>query len=861
MVSLTIGYVSGIIAAAVFVVQFLFPNMLIIVLVGWLKNEHSLVTWSVVERNLLSSNWPLFLGADSAAGTGVERRIRLLTWLKPLAMGVVAVAAVVTPLGLYDDIAPSKEPQPVPFVYMADAGPMGYGTPPRSDLGFTRICGATLPVQCPGTTVAITYSGNDTYMEANITNDDYDMRIPRELAELYQSGLAQQPQSVSSFFDIQSRQYSFQTQQGALGTPGATSGGDKYIVDAFRYLMNMVLNDAIEPIEGLVVDTVTGGVGFRNHTVPAPGGATLGAEWTEDLLWIEPETACVDTNVSVEFSITSNGLYSNELANISLVDNGGFANLVPKYPHVNVTNSQVDPDLQGRAYKAAWMVNAYTMMVMNLTRPNPNAFGYLNSKVGNKYPVTSDQTMGVRLNGIYITSSWFSLLDPDAYLSNYTLADVPAANYSNPWGITAYNYSDIALICSGAGAKDLANLTNIHVACGLVFGAARRLDGSKSLVLEPDTWWTQPVYSCASAMKASIKQVHFRYNATELTGDTLKALTVTNVTDKMYPDQKSMPLWGVESPALELADVPQLWGLILPEREDSVNLSTIRSPRLYLPGFAGVLTGTSPGQENLPAADGLTDVLAGVYQGSSSTGDMADYTGTANMAMYARWRDLSSSATTMKKIPNFIWTDLAANMLIGTRSWISGSDLPGNLQKRDGVGNNNNTATEEHQATVPVTLYERRIRYHWTFAIPAFMALALFLLVLSATVIAMLSRRGVPEKVRHYLHHLSSGRLLGILQYPDERGSLAPTKEWIARVGTKPGDLNKCARDSDVDLAASPSNYQHHGMIMPEKQDSVADTSEVRPDGKEETDDHGSRGGYMRVPNNAGESCDDRREM
>ncbi|KAJ4539556.1 hypothetical protein HRR80_007249 [Exophiala dermatitidis] len=776
-------------------------------------------------------------------------------------MGVVAVAAVVTPLGLYDDIAPSKEPQPVPFVYMADAGPMGYGTPPRSDLGFTRICGATLPVQCPGTTVAITYSGNDTYMEANITNDDYDMRIPRELAELYQSGLAQQPQSVSSFFDIQSRQYSFQTQQGALGTPGATSGGDKYIVDAFRYLMNMVLNDAIEPIEGLVVDTVTGGVGFRNHTVPAPGGATLGAEWTEDLLWIEPETACVDTNVSVEFSITSNGLYSNELANISLVDNGGFANLVPKYPRVNVTNSQVDPDLQGRAYKAAWMVNAYTMMVMNLTRPNPNAFGYLNSKVGNKYPVTSDQTMGVRLNGIYITSSWFSLLDPDAYLSNYTLADVPAANYSNPWGITAYNYSDIALICSGAGAKDLANLTNIHVACGLVFGAARRLDGSKSLVLEPDTWWTQPVYSCASAMKASIKQVRFRYNATELTGDTLKALTVTNVTDKMYPDQKSMPLWGVESPALELADVPQLWGLISPEREDSVNLSTIRSPRLYLPGFAGVLTGTSPGQENLPAADGLTDVLAGVYQGSSSTGDMADYTGTANMAMYARWRDLSSSATTMKKIPNFIWTDLAANMLIGTRSWISGSDLPGNLQKRDGVGNNNNTATKEHQATVPVTLYERRIRYHWTFAIPAFMALALFLLVLSATVIAMLSRRGVPEKVRHYLHHLSSGRLLGILQYPDERGSLAPTKEWIARVGTKPGDLNKCARDSDVDLAASPSNYQHHGMIMPEKQDSVADTSEVRPDGKEETDDHGSRGGYMRVPNNAGESCDDRREM
>jgi chromate transport protein ChrA len=57
MISLTIGYVSGIIAAIIFVLQFLLPNALIIVLVGLLKNEHSAVTWSVVERNLLSSMW------------------------------------------------------------------------------------------------------------------------------------------------------------------------------------------------------------------------------------------------------------------------------------------------------------------------------------------------------------------------------------------------------------------------------------------------------------------------------------------------------------------------------------------------------------------------------------------------------------------------------------------------------------------------------------------------------------------------------------------------------------------------------------------------------------------------------------
>jgi hypothetical protein len=182
-----------------------------------------------------------------------------LTLLRPLALGLVAVAAIVTPLGLYDDVVPSKTPQQVAFTYMKDAGPMGYGTPDRSDLGFTRTCGNFLPVQCPGTTVEITYFSNETYAEANITNDDYDQRIPKVLAELYQSGLADQPQSVSSFFDIQSRYYSFMRQNGV-------NNGNRYIVSSFRYLSNMVLNNAIEPVEGLVVDTVTGGIGFRNHT-------------------------------------------------------------------------------------------------------------------------------------------------------------------------------------------------------------------------------------------------------------------------------------------------------------------------------------------------------------------------------------------------------------------------------------------------------------------------------------------------------------------------------------------------------------------------------------------------------------------
>ena len=54
MISIIIGYVSNIIAGIIFILQFLLPNALIVILVGNLKNEHTAMTWSIVERNLLS---------------------------------------------------------------------------------------------------------------------------------------------------------------------------------------------------------------------------------------------------------------------------------------------------------------------------------------------------------------------------------------------------------------------------------------------------------------------------------------------------------------------------------------------------------------------------------------------------------------------------------------------------------------------------------------------------------------------------------------------------------------------------------------------------------------------------------------
>ena len=139
--SLSVGQVSGIIAAAVAVIQILFPNALLLVLVGILGNEHNAVTWSVVQRSLLSSFWPTILQTDASTGRSVNIGVRLLSLLSKLGLLLIALAAIVTPLGLYEALVVTDSDVSVPFTDLKDTSPMGIGTPARSRSPFTRACG------------------------------------------------------------------------------------------------------------------------------------------------------------------------------------------------------------------------------------------------------------------------------------------------------------------------------------------------------------------------------------------------------------------------------------------------------------------------------------------------------------------------------------------------------------------------------------------------------------------------------------------------------------------------------------------------------------------------------------------------
>jgi hypothetical protein len=211
----------------------------------------------------------------------------------------------------------------------------------------------------------------------------------------------------------------------------------------------------------------------------------------------------------------------------------------------------------------------------------------------------------------------------------------------------------------------------------------------------------------------------------------------------------------------------------------------------------------------------------------------------SQICRYAKWRDLAVNADLIKKIPDLIWTDLAANMLIGTRSWASGKALPSNLQKRD----ESSSGGGDETTTVPITVYNRRIRYHWPFAIPAFLSLLLFVAVLLAALVSFLSGRGVPARVRHYLFHLSSGRLLGEMQYPGDCDRRAPTKEWISRVGSRPSDLQYYTGDSGANTSLLDTGH----IAGAEKPDGVTQTSEVHSIATGNAKDHASHPEYTGV--------------
>lgn len=313
------------------------------------------------------------------------------------------------------------------------------------------------------------------------------------------------------------------------------------------------------------------------------------------------------------------------------------------------------------------------------------------------------------------------------------------------------------------------NASHIAVDCGYIYGAAHIEDGRETLLFAPFTRYKRNLYVCASAMQASIKTVDFSINGTA----SLANLRITAVHDKKYASEKSKPLWAVENLNSPLRDTSPLWGLVDDRFEGTKGFDFIRTDKFILPATSPLLD-ISGSVDSLAGKDVFSGALASTY-GSVSPG-LLDYSGQQDFGMYTAWKRLTRSPVTAKEMINLIITDLLAAATVGTKSTIS--KVPARADS---------LAVEDSPRGTPsgilVAKYRKAIVYNFYYAIPAFIVLLMWAVIIAAALFMWVFSHFNMQTMRQVLNQTSTGRLVTNLRHPEVCGPAAKTTEWQRSAG------------------------------------------------------------------------------
>jgi hypothetical protein len=349
-----------------------------------------------------------------------------LSWLTTIGTILLIIIGISTPLGLSEELRVG-DTKSVTWEYTRDVGPMGQGTPDRATYNYSRVCNL---FNCPGVDGGYQAWRNDSgiWTSFNASTDLVDLRIPGNVSEVFTSGTA--GTTVASIFDMQFRSY--QREMTGLGYTNYSDympyqNNSVYTVGKAATLQSLILNNEIGLVEGLVVDTISGGVGFRNHTVPADVG--LGLEWQEEILWIEPVTECVDLNLTIEFNHVLYELPLGIREQSFLVDHGGMANLSEEFPFIDQNDTQGDPQLYATAYRAAAFTNLFSAILFNLTVGKDPGVAHLGAKYNLTGSMPPYPQYIPRLNEIVIGPLTGDFLPLPDFFYNAT-SDVTSDNFT-----------------------------------------------------------------------------------------------------------------------------------------------------------------------------------------------------------------------------------------------------------------------------------------------------------------------------------------------------------------------------------------------------------------------------------------------
>ncbi|OQV00956.1 hypothetical protein CLAIMM_06385 [Cladophialophora immunda] len=617
--------------------------------------------------------------------------------------------------------------------------------------GVNRRCGWQKWMDCPHS-IYDDAAVRNQYINHTVINST----IPDVTREIFTSGT--RTGTVANPLDIQFRAYN-------LVNNMYVDNNATRAVGRLEVLPSMILNPGYHLVNGLILDAVKGGVGIRNHTVP--GGLELGATWTEDILWVLPETRCTNTNLSLHFSVNGNASNSMSGDDGYLRDDGGFSDISPEVPSPRWNDGSAwkdlgsTPPLKRNADILAWWNNQFVAQVLNLTSSEKgdvytgqfNTFGYLSEP-----------------GAIKISSMDGGFLD-DIYYKKQPTLESKFENYGTR--------------CSGYYDDDPSVAGKAFMQCGYLYSIPQpeHVNAGQSWRPDPGSPWQQSLYTCASSVAATVKQVTFRTNGST----TFEALQVLDVQDKNYTDPAAgpLPLWGVEkvdSETYKIWDVYKFWGLVDESLQDHPDVDAHRAAKIYLPA---AVRGTTLGNhmyDSFAAGGVFTAAWNSIYSYAAALSDVNEdsipnYSGKSNYGLTLKWRQLmSQSAGGAETLMNLIWTDLIGFAIVGTRTGFEGMGTMASVTEHHQGGNVG--LRRAHR-------YERSIAYgDIRYAIPAFVVGAVFLLTLLASLLMCCVQPRVWAALRHYTRQTSMGRAVTQAMLrggPDEISPAASTKQWASQ--------------------------------------------------------------------------------
>ncbi|GAB5588774.1 hypothetical protein Unana1_03674 [Umbelopsis nana] len=688
---------------------------IVAILIALISNRLTVNGWSVATAAMQSSPWPFLLRTDASRSLGVQRSINVMAQLALVGTLLTTLTGVITPLGL-QDIEVSRAPSSQNLNYIADAGTMGLATTPRSKYVEGRLCSNWPSAACPGSPLTVN-NGSSSVVTT----------IPANVTAKFSSPNAEGPQN------IQYRQYSTQIQ-------GGVNSDQPSPIGSLTRLQSFIPSNSIVAAEGVIVDmTDTPGVGIIQHTFPSDNE---GSSWTRDILWLEPVSECVDTNLTVQYKISDYDLKTPITNSTVVVDKGGLASLTTSQPSpYNDTSDFID--LAYHAYTGAVWGNLALLRALNTTRNN--------SHIGISYPLTPTANNNF---------GYMSFMPID-YMAQMASGNLSSPTYAPPAYVESY--------CRGYDPTSTFNQSTRMIHCSLLFGPPHKSDGSNSNILLPNQTMEQSVYSCASTVRATIQRVNITMTQQVTQNSGYAGLQISR-----QPTNATM-IWAIEATGQNVSNVNAYWGPVTSDYLNDAKLYTEQSEAFYLPAgrsdyafsFFGIVNFDPDDVQGCAIPGRMFTLMENLWlTGLGAMEQKFDFSGANDYNMFQMWQKLSTSASTASQIIKYVWSDLMANNAVGVGAITTAMVSP----KGTSVG------------------------YDIRYAIPAFITLAFWAPFVCFSIFLLSRKRVTLHELRNSINQTSVGRAVTNMINPTS-DSLARTKDWVkadgkAKIGLVVGQSN-----------------------------------------------------------------------